>query len=81
MQKAGPPIEVYTDANPKNMHHKVIVIDGKKTIAGSFNFSTNADKSNDENLVIIHNPEVSKLFEEEFQRIFRPPNRSPELAQ
>jgi phosphatidylserine/phosphatidylglycerophosphate/cardiolipin synthase-like enzyme len=70
MNKAGPPIEVYTDANPHNMHHKVIVIDGKKTIAGSFNFSTNADKSNDENLVIIQNPEVSKLFEEEFQRVF-----------
>ncbi|CAN5150514.1 phospholipase D-like domain-containing protein [soil metagenome] len=70
MNKAGPPVEVYTDANSRNMHHKVIVIDGKKTIAGSFNFSTNADKSNDENLVIIHNPEVSKLFEEEFQRVF-----------
>lgn len=70
MLKAGPPVEVYTDANPRNMHHKVIVIDGKKTIAGSFNFSSNADKSNDENLVIIHNPEVSKLFEEEFQRVF-----------
>jgi phosphatidylserine/phosphatidylglycerophosphate/cardiolipin synthase-like enzyme len=70
MSKLGSPVEVYTDANPKNMHHKVIVIDGKKTIAGSFNFSTNADKSNDENLVIIHSPEVSKLFEEEFQRVF-----------
>ena len=74
MGKAGPPVEVYTDGNPPHehhlLHHKVIVIDGKKTIAGSFNFSTNADKSNDENLVIIHSPEVSKLFEEEFQRIF-----------
>jgi phosphatidylserine/phosphatidylglycerophosphate/cardiolipin synthase-like enzyme len=74
MGKAGPPVEVYTDGNPPHehhlLHHKVIVIDGKKTIAGSFNFSTNADKSNDENLVIIHSPEVSKLFEEEFQRNF-----------
>jgi phosphatidylserine/phosphatidylglycerophosphate/cardiolipin synthase-like enzyme len=70
MSKVGPPVEVYTDANPRNMHHKVIIIDGKKTIAGSFNFSSNADKSNDENLVIIHSPQVSKLFEEEFQRVF-----------
>ena len=73
MVKAGTPVEVYKDGNPHNghhlLHHKVIVIDGKKPIAGSFNFSTNADKSNDENLVIIHSPEVSKLFEDEFQRM------------
>jgi phosphatidylserine/phosphatidylglycerophosphate/cardiolipin synthase-like enzyme len=62
-------LPVFLDGNPRNMHHKVIVIDGEVVIAGSFNFSASADKSNDENLVIIHNPAVAKLFEEEYQRV------------
>ncbi len=67
---AGAPVQVYLDANPRNMHHKVIVVDTQTVVAGSFNFSESADKSNDENVVIIHNPAVAKLFEEEFQRVY-----------
>ncbi|WP_020469040.1 phospholipase D-like domain-containing protein [Zavarzinella formosa] len=67
---AGQPVQVYLDANPRNMHHKVIVVDGQTTVAGSFNFSESADKSNDENVVIIRSPSVAKLFEEEFQRVY-----------
>ena len=66
----GKSVEVFLDANPRNMHHKVIVIDGHTTVAGSFNFSESADKSNDENIVIIRSPSVGKLFEEEFQKVF-----------
>jgi phosphatidylserine/phosphatidylglycerophosphate/cardiolipin synthase-like enzyme len=65
-----PNVQVFVDANPRNMHHKVIVIDGRSTVAGSFNFSANADRNNDENLVIIHNPAVAQVFEQEFQRVF-----------
>ncbi|MFO0929442.1 MAG: phospholipase D-like domain-containing protein [Gemmataceae bacterium] len=67
---AGEAVSVYLDANPRNMHHKVIVIDEATTVVGSFNFSENADKSNDENLLIIHNPAVAKRFEEEFRRVY-----------
>lgn len=70
-RKAGDNVEVYLDANPRNMHHKVIVVDGMVTIAGSFNFSDSADKHNDENIVIIRNPAISQKFEEEFQKLFR----------
>lgn len=69
-RSAGSPVQVYLDANPRNMHHKVIVIDGATTVAGSFNFSENADKTNDENLLVIHNPTVARQFEEEFQRVY-----------
>ncbi len=66
----GPPVQVYLDANPRNMHHKVIVVDGETTVAGSFNFSDSADRQNDENVVIIHNREVSRQFEDEFHRVY-----------
>lgn len=64
-------LPVFIDANPRNMHHKAIMIDGGTTLGGSFNFSQNADRSNDENLVIIrNNPAVTKAFEAEFQRVY-----------
>jgi phosphatidylserine/phosphatidylglycerophosphate/cardiolipin synthase-like enzyme len=64
-------LAVYPDANPRNMHHKVMVLDGSTTVTGSFNFSESADKSNDENLLVIrNNPGVAKQFEGEFEKVF-----------
>jgi phosphatidylserine/phosphatidylglycerophosphate/cardiolipin synthase-like enzyme len=51
------------------MHHKVIVTDDKTTIFGSFNFSDNADKGNDENILIVENPAIAKAFLNEFDRV------------
>jgi len=60
--------DVRLDGNPRTFHHKVIVIDGAIVATGSFNFSANASESNDENLLIIHNPNIAALYEEEFNR-------------
>ncbi|MCB0710776.1 MAG: phospholipase [Ignavibacteriae bacterium] len=67
LQAAG--IDVRTDGNKYVMHHKVIVVDNTWTILGSFNFTANAANSNDENLLIVKNPKVARMFEEEYQRI------------
>lgn len=64
-------LPVYLDGNPRNMHHKVIVVDGEIVVVGSFNFSESADRSNDENLLIIYNRAVAAKFEDEFQRVVR----------
>jgi phosphatidylserine/phosphatidylglycerophosphate/cardiolipin synthase-like enzyme len=56
------------DGNPSTFHHKVIVIDEQIVITGSLNFSENADSSNDENVVIITEPNIAQLFLEEFDR-------------
>ena len=64
-------LSVYLDANPRNMHHKVMVFDTTTTVTGSFNFSSNADKSNDENMLIIrNNAGIAKQFEAEFERVY-----------
>ena len=34
------------------MHHKVIIIDNKTVITGSYNYSRNAEELNDENIVM-----------------------------
>jgi phosphatidylserine/phosphatidylglycerophosphate/cardiolipin synthase-like enzyme len=51
------------------MHHKVIVIDGRIVITGSFNFSRGADSINDENIVIIESEEVARAYLNEFNRV------------
>jgi len=62
---------VHLDANPHTMHHKVIVVDGRTVITGSYNFSKSAEERNDENVLIIHSPLIARRFEDEFLRIPR----------
>ncbi len=54
------------------LHHKVIIIDNEIVITGSFNFSENA-KSNSENVLIIHSPEVAQQFTAEFDERYGDP--------
>lgn len=58
------------DGNPKFLHDKVIIIDNRYVISGSFNLSTNATESNDENVIIIDNPDIAKLYTQEFERVW-----------
>ncbi|NJL92915.1 MAG: phospholipase [Anaerolineae bacterium] len=58
------------DGNPRIMHHKVIIIDDRIVLSGSFNFSNNAVESNSENMLIIHDPVVAAAYVAEFQARF-----------
>jgi phosphatidylserine/phosphatidylglycerophosphate/cardiolipin synthase-like enzyme len=62
-------LDVRLDGNPRTFHHKVIIVDQSIVILGSFNFSDNANKSNDENLLIIFSQELAKEYEDEYQRM------------
>ena len=53
------------------MHHKVIIIDQKVVITGSYNFTESAETTNDENVVIIFSPEIAVKYTEEFQRVYQ----------
>ncbi len=63
-------IEVKLDKNPYLMHNKFVVVDSKVVATGSFNYTESADKKNDENLIIIWNPEVSSEYESEFEEMW-----------
>ena len=58
------------DGNGGFMHNKVIVVDERYVVTGSLNYSTNAETSNDENVLIIDNPDIAKLYMKEFERIW-----------
>ena len=67
MRQAG--LDVYQDGSPYAMHHKVILLDDRVTIFGSFNFSDNANEDNDENVLIVEDAGFTAQFEQEFQRV------------
>lgn len=67
-------MSVIKDHNKWVMHHKVIIIDGKTVITGSFNFSKNASRTNDENVLIIQdNADIARLYTEEWERVMSGP--------
>ena len=68
---ALPNVSVLRDANPYIMHHKVIIVDRKTVIFGSFNFSASANRSNDENIIVVHDASFATPFVAEFERLWR----------
>jgi phosphatidylserine/phosphatidylglycerophosphate/cardiolipin synthase-like enzyme len=58
------------DGNPRFLHDKLIVVDNRYVITGSFNFSANATESNDENVIIIDNPQIASLYMQEFDKVW-----------
>lgn len=67
-QQAG--LRVYKDGNPGQMHHKVIIIDEKIVITGSYNFSASAERTNDENVVIFFDEQIAAQYLAEFERVY-----------
>jgi phosphatidylserine/phosphatidylglycerophosphate/cardiolipin synthase-like enzyme len=60
---------VFLDANPRNMHQKVILVDDEVVVFGSYNFSASAEDDNDEDLLILHSRALAEAFAAEFARI------------
>ena len=63
-------IEVTWDKNPKTMHHKFFIIDNTTTITGSYNPTKHANTANDENILIIHNENISDEYVNEFYEMW-----------
>ena len=49
-------------------HNKVMVLDGKTVITGSFNFTKAAEEKNAENLLILENAELAKIYMENWEK-------------
>jgi len=64
-------VDVRLDRNPYNMHHKVVIMDGRVVITGSYNFTRSAEERNDENVVILHDPWSAAAYLQEFERLFQ----------
>ena len=65
------PSHAFNGTGDKNdfMHNKVMIIDDKVVITGSYNFSENAEL-NDENMLIIESPGVAAAYDKYFNALF-----------
>jgi phosphatidylserine/phosphatidylglycerophosphate/cardiolipin synthase-like enzyme len=63
-------VSVRNDTNPDYMHNKVAIIDGVIVMTGSYNWSSSAENSNNENLIIIKSANVAREYETVFYRIW-----------
>lgn len=61
-------IPTYIDAQHAIAHNKIIIIDGKTVITGSFNFTRAADEKNAENLIILKNKDVATIYMENWEK-------------
>ena len=70
IEESGVPVKRIDHPGIGAMHHKFAVIDGRITITGSFNWSTNATNNNDENLLVITSTEIARQYNVEFERVW-----------
>ena len=67
IEGAGSPRLVRGD----KLHHKLAILDGRRVISGSFNWSPSASFNNDETLLRIDSPQLAAHFEREMARLWR----------
>ena len=63
-------LAVRQDGNSSFLHDKIIIIDNSIVVTGSLNFSSSADEENEENVLILDNPEIADLYLQEYQKLW-----------
>ena len=66
MANAGIPI--FIDDEHSIAHNKVMIIDKETVITGSFHFNRAAEETHDENLLIIRNRDLAKIYMENLEK-------------
>lgn len=66
LKKAG--IEVTLDKVPGIAHNKIMIIDAKQVITGSFNFTKSADTRNAENVLMIEDKDLASSYLTNWQK-------------
>lgn len=57
-------------ARGDKLHHKFALIDDRRIVTGSHNWSPSANHQNDETVLIVDNPTVARHFRREFDRLY-----------
>jgi phosphatidylserine/phosphatidylglycerophosphate/cardiolipin synthase-like enzyme len=77
---AGARLRKDTLPNNGKLHHKVLVLDSKVVIGGSFNYTGPANQYNDENLFVIRDESIAACFQAEVERVFGSLSLSADFA-
>jgi len=63
-------IKVRISTNNYIMHNKFAIIDNRLLLIGSYNWTFSANNRNDENLIVIDDPEVIARYQNQFEKIW-----------
>ena len=63
-------IKVRISTNNYIMHHKFAIIDNHLLLTGSYNWTFSANNRNDENLMVIDDPEIIEIFQNQFVNLW-----------
>jgi phosphatidylserine/phosphatidylglycerophosphate/cardiolipin synthase-like enzyme len=63
-------IKVRISSNNYIMHHKFAIIDNHLLLTGSYNWTSSANNRNDENLMVIDDPEIIEIFQHQFVNLW-----------
>jgi len=55
-------VTTYIDAKHAIAHNKIMIIDRETVITGNFNFTKAAEEKNAENVLIIRNKELARIY-------------------
>lgn len=69
LRKAGISVR-HEMSSAVHMHHKFALVDGRKLISGSLNWTLTAVQSNKENVIITEEPELVRPFQQEFLKLW-----------
>lgn len=68
IKMAGIPVKV--NSHDGLMHLKMTVIDSAVAVGGSYNYTNAATVKNDEMLIVLHDPQIAKDWDSEFDRMW-----------
>ena len=77
-------IKTRISTNNYIMHNKFAIIDNRILLTGSYNWTFSANNRNDENLMVIDDPEIIALYQNQFEKLWLnkySPQRTRELYQ
>jgi len=63
-------IKTRISSNKYIMHNKFAIIDNRILITGSYNWTFSANNRNDENLMVIDDPEIIEIFQNQFVNLW-----------
>ena len=77
-------IKTRISTNNYIMHNKFAIIDNRRLLTGSYNWTFSANNRNDENLMVIDDPEIIARYQNQFEKLWLnkySPQRTRELYQ
>jgi hypothetical protein len=70
LEAAGIPVRRTAGSGGGIMHDKVALFDGQVLVTGSYNWSTAAEQSNDENALLLRTPSLVSVYQSTFDKLW-----------